>query len=122
MSAARAIRAANAGHVRLAHVVAILIPRGRGRRRLFALAQQANAASSQWDDDAAKASTTEDASQLLRLERPRLELPDETDLGVQLIAELLADGSLSKGDEFTNVLCRGAAEVDQNVGVHVRDL
>src|SRR5688572_8030565 len=56
------------------------------------------------------------------LERSWLELADEPDLGIELIAELLTDRSLSDGDQLPNVLGRRTAEVDQDIRVHMRDL
>ena len=53
------------------------------------------------------------------LERSRLELADEPDLGMQLIPELLTDRRLCDGDQLPNVLGRRAAEIDQNIRVHV---
>jgi hypothetical protein len=53
------------------------------------------------------------------LERARLELSDEPDLGMQLVAELLTHGRLRDRDQLANVLCRRTAEIDQDVRVHV---
>src|SRR5918999_4117089 len=56
------------------------------------------------------------------LERPWRELADESDLGLELITELLADCALSDEDQLANVLRRRATKIDENVRVHVRDL
>jgi hypothetical protein len=55
----------------------------------------------------------------VRLERTRLELSDEADLGMQMVAELLAHRRLSDRDQLANVLRGRAAEVNQDVRVHV---
>src|ERR1044072_5200336 len=47
-----------------------------------------------------------------------LELADEPDLGVQLVAELLFHAPLRCRDQLANIGCGGMTPVDHDVGVH----
>src|SRR5512135_2126324 len=58
----------------------------------------------------------------MRRTRPSSELPDEPDLGPQLVAEPLLDRALRQLDEVQHVAGGGAAEVHDDVGVAVEDL